>query len=104
MTFDELKAPSMRSKLHQATDELNEAIIKAEAAFESLGLGVSASVLLVKDPETFLELKKCNKGWKLMVFRVKENDEQLLTSSSRALRLLACSRLGDMFDSTDGSG
>lgn len=75
--------------LNRATDELNNALIRAEQALADTGLGVEAEVTFGVEPEIrFLAFAKMPSGWRLVIEQ-ENGRSDLLLNASRTDRILA---------------
>lgn len=106
-----LQARQLAASFAEATDELNAALLEAEAAFAELRLGVSASVVIDSgDIEgsctgwvQLLAFCKTGRGWKLSIQNGPDDDYESLLSNpvcdtSRETRLLAAKHLPQLLE------
>lgn len=89
-----MKPEELTRALHQSTQELNNELMKAEAGFQALNLGVGAEVEL---SDCLLGFGKDDKEW-LLYARTKQPDshKQPLTQRSRRTRVEAVYKLGHL--------
>lgn len=98
--------PPDPQRLHEATDRLNEVLLRFEAALAGLMLGVSASVVLAEEDDgnwiQYLAFRKEHGSFTLMVDSGQPGTEEsftttAITSTSRETRLRAVQHLSDLY-------
>lgn len=89
------RIPELRDRLARGADALNLKIKELEKSLVSLGLGVSASVVIREDPFSVTELRFCkwSDAWRLMLVDIAhardDSDFEPLLNASRERRLVA---------------
>lgn len=96
MTTPLTLALERKAALHKATEEMNEALDRAEEALRELDMGVTASVPLLDgalDSEILHWYRDSTNGWCLHVTRADGTDPKRMRSASRRARILTAQAL-----------
>jgi len=84
-----------RDELHDATDQLTEALAQAEQAITHMGLGVSASVPS-PDGNWSISFTRVSKHWKIVV--TTQETSTPVVNTSRETRCMAAGLLPDLVE------